>query len=201
MNDRDFLPCHYPQVTMKFFFKRVLPTREFIYKNKFLSWILNKVGNSQMFQINRHAIAGGISVGVFFGALPIPLQIPCALFCAACFRLNVITAALGTLYSNPITYAPLFYFNYRVGEIFFKSSTATEVNMDLSNLGHLGGNVLMPLFSGSVVVGVVLSATAYFSLYFAWQWSVWSYLKERQKRFLNSEKDKNFWFKKDKKDK
>lgn len=186
---------------MKFFFKKVLPERESIYKNRLFSKILNKVGNAQMFQINRHAVAGGISVGVFFGALPIPLQIPCSLFCATCFRLNVITAAIGTLYSNPITYAPIFYFNYRVGEIFFKSSTATNVDMDLSNLGSLGGNILMPLFLGSVVVGLVLAAITYFSIYFAWQWSVWRYLQERRTRFLNAHKDKHFWFKKNKKDK
>jgi len=53
---------------------------------------------------------------VFFGFLIPVLQIPFAAMVALILRANLPVAAVSTLVSNPLTYAPIFVAAYRVGK-------------------------------------------------------------------------------------
>lgn len=171
---------------MKFFFKKLLPNRERLGKSKAVRYVLDRVGNAYIWQVNRRSIAGGVAVGLFFGSLPIPIQIPCSLLVAGFLRYNVSIAAFATLYSNPLTMPVLFYMNYRVGKWLFSGSTQSILQEDyfsVDNLMHMGGKILVPLFSGSIVVGIVLAFLSYFLIYFLWYWQLLYKLKGRKKWF------------------
>ena len=68
--------------------------------------------------------AKGFAIGVFSGCFPFfGLQTLLGVFLAKLAKGNILLAAIGTWISNPFTYVPLYYFNYKVGSIFFKGSS------------------------------------------------------------------------------
>lgn len=73
-------------------------------------------------------------------------------------------AAGGTWISNPLTYLPIFAFNYRVGRWFLGGSGDNPFN-DLASLQGLmeaGASVTIALMLGSLVMGLLLGPLSYF---------------------------------------
>lgn len=166
---------------MKFFFKRILPAPEKLIANRLLHWLLKKIGNAYIWQVNRRSIAGGFATGLFFGCLPIPIQIPCAVAAAVFMRFNVPIAAFSTLFSNPFTMPMIFYGNYQVGCWFLGGHEGlSEWHFTVANLKQLGGQILIPLFTGSVLVGTLLASIGYCVIYYLWQWKLVQVLSKRK---------------------
>ena len=68
--------------------------------------------------------ARGLAAGIFCGCFPIfGLQTLAGITLASVVRGNHLLAAAGTWISNPFTYVPLYWFNYRIGALL-----APEVN-------------------------------------------------------------------------
>ena len=69
-------------------------------------------------QSTPHALARGIGVGCFAGMFPLfGLQTAIALVLAIPLRGNKILAVAATWISNPFTYVPIYWLNYKLGEI------------------------------------------------------------------------------------
>jgi hypothetical protein len=124
-------------------------------------------------------IARGIASGVFAGWFPwMGLQIIIAVFFALLIRGNKIAAAAATWVSNPLTYVPIFGFNYKVGEWLLGSwnSTITEQSFEQSwqsfdAMMQLGWSFVITLFFGSFIVGFVMATISYFlSLRLIYRW-------------------------------
>jgi uncharacterized protein (DUF2062 family) len=112
------------------------------------------------------AIARGLACGVFAGCFPwFGLQTILGIFLAFLVRGNKIAAALGTWISNPFTYAPLFFFNFKIGQLIL-GDHSTNIEFKLSNnwseVTQLGQKVLIDLFLGSFVVGLIACIIVYF---------------------------------------
>jgi uncharacterized protein (DUF2062 family) len=132
-------------------------------------------------------IARGIAVGVFAGWFPwMGLQMIFAVFFAFLVRGNKIAAAAATWVSNPLTYVPIFGFNYKVGEwlLGLRDSAVTEQSFEQSwqsfdSMMLLGWNFVITLFFGSFVVGIFATALSYFlSLRLIYRW------RNRRRRYL-----------------
>lgn len=165
---------------MKFFFKRILPAPDKLKSNRFLRWIFHKIGNAYIWQVNRRSIAGGLAAGLFFGSLPIPIQIPCAVTVAIFMRFNAPIAAFSTLFSNPFTMPVIFYANYRLGRWVLGGEAISDVQFTVQNIKQLSGQILIPLFTGSVLLGTILAAVSYCSVYYLWHWHLVRHLETRQ---------------------
>ena len=88
--------------------------RDITYK-KILSLFRNQNG-SPFFN------AKGLAIGVFSGCFPFfGFQTLIGIFFAKIAKGNIALAAIGTWISNPFTYIPLYYFNYKVGSIFLNN--------------------------------------------------------------------------------
>ena len=70
-----------------------------------------------LWHLNRHSIAGGFAVGLFAGLVPGPFQMLCAAILAVAWHVNLPTALLTTLYTNPFTIVPLYVIAYRYGRL------------------------------------------------------------------------------------
>lgn len=154
---------------MKFFFKRILPNADTFRRQRFLQPLLQRMPFAQIWQVNRFTIAGGVAVGAFFGNLPIPAQTFCAAAGAMFLRVNMPIAVIVTFYSNPLTMTPLSYLNYRVG------AWVSGISVDPDNLTFtfhkitkLTGEILLPLFTGSVVLGLLYASISYLVVRFLW---------------------------------
>tara|TARA_Y100001968_G_scaffold51762_1_gene42731 strand:+ start:42470 stop:42934 length:465 start_codon:yes stop_codon:yes gene_type:complete len=76
---------------------------------KFLYWLWKQEGTPS--QISR-----GIAVGVFSGCFPFfGLQTILGIMLASLFRGNRLLAVSATWISNPFTYLPLYWFNFKLG--------------------------------------------------------------------------------------
>ena len=129
---------------------------------KFISWLWNQEGSP--FQR-----ALGFGVGIFSGCFPFfGLQTLMGVFLAKMFKGNSILAALGTWISNPITYVPLYFFNYRIGSLLLNTKS------DIVDVGHITTNELWSqgwylssrLLIGSTCVGFVTGLIGALCLYF-----------------------------------
>lgn len=94
---------------------RLLPTPEALRAQRGLRWLGPLLERPWLWQFNRHTVAAGVGIGVFFGFIVPILQIACAAVFAVLLRANLPVAAASTLVSNPFTYAPIVVAAYHVG--------------------------------------------------------------------------------------
>ncbi len=104
--------------------------------------------------------AKGLAIGVFSGCFPFfGFQTLIGVFFAKLAKGNIILAALGTWISNPFTYVPLYYFNYKVGSIFLNTSSSENIEKSLviHDLWKQGRIFSLKLLLGSSCVGLLLA--------------------------------------------
>ena len=137
--------------------------RDITYK-KILSLFRNQNG-SPFFN------AKGLAIGVFSGCFPFfGFQTLIGVFFAKLAKGNIFLAAIGTWISNPLTYVPLYYFNYKVGSIFLNNppNKIFEENLVIDDLWKQGSIVSLRLLLGSFCVGLflaVISGCVFFFIY------------------------------------
>ena len=104
--------------------------------------------------------AKGLAIGVFSGCFPFfGFQTLIGAFFAKLAKGNIYLAALGTWISNPFTYVPLYYFNYKVGSFFLNNSSDNliEKNLAIDDLWKQGSIFSIRLLLGSSIVGLFLA--------------------------------------------
>ena len=104
--------------------------------------------------------ARGLAAGVFCGCYPFfGLQIVFSVGVASLVRGNHLLAAAGTLVSNPLTYLPLYWFNYLVGcRLLGPGQGVINLSeLNRSSLWAQGWEFSQRILLGSSVVGMVLA--------------------------------------------
>ena len=104
--------------------------------------------------------AKGLAIGVLSGCYPFfGFQTLLGVFFAKLAKGNVLLAAIGTWISNPFTYIPLYYLNYKVGSIFFNTSSneIVEKSLVINDLWKQGRIFSLKLLLGSSCVGFLLA--------------------------------------------
>ena len=120
---------------------------------KFISWLWNQEGS-----LSQRAL--GLGVGIFSGCFPFfGFQTLMGVFFAKIAKGNIVLAAIGTWISNPFTYIPLYYFNYKVGSIFLNnpSNKILEKSLVIDDLWKQGRIFSLKLLLGSSCVGILLA--------------------------------------------
>ncbi len=114
--------------------------------------------------------ARGLAAGIFCGCFPFfGLQTLLGVALASVVRGNHLLAAAGTWVSNPFTYVPLYWFNYRLGCWLLGPGQGWPGLDALRAEGftQLGWSVASRLLLGSSLVGVVFAAAGGW-LYWWW---------------------------------
>ena len=136
------------------------------------------------FSINRRSVSGGVALGLFIGMLPLPIHTALSVLLGLLLRVNLPMAVLANWVANPLTYAPIFYGEYRLGarllhlpvENFSMDQSWTELAAGLAE-------VWQPLWLGSLVGGLVLAGLGYGLTNLAWGISTrWRYRRRRRNR-------------------
>ena len=128
---------------------------------KFSYWLWNQEGSPSLRAL-------GFGVGIFSGCFPFfGLQTLIGVFLAKIFKGNSLLAAVGTWVSNPFTYVPLYYFNYRVGSSLFdiEKDIVDFQNITTSELWSQSWRLSVRLFMGSLFVGLVTGIISGLCLY------------------------------------
>ena len=104
--------------------------------------------------------AKGLAIGVFSGCFPFfGFQTLIGIFFAKIAKGNIVLAALGTWISNPFTYIPLYYLNYKVGSIVLNTTPnkIIEKSLAIDDLWKQGRMFSLKLLLGSSCVGFLLA--------------------------------------------
>jgi uncharacterized protein (DUF2062 family) len=113
------------------------------------------------------AVARGLAAGVFSGMFPLfGFQTIIALILAIIIKGNKLVAAIATWISNPLTYVPLYMFNFYIGKWLLGGHEVVPFSpIDVTSWGQLselGAIVLLCLFLGCLVSGIITSVISYF---------------------------------------
>ncbi len=118
--------------------------------NLFLIWLWSQEGSPG-------ERARGLAFGVFAGCFPFfGLQTILGIALASLFKGNRVLAVAGTWISNPITYIPLYLFNYEIGCLILGSKTENIVFRELTWDNIIGNSSILTIrvLIGSFIVGL-----------------------------------------------
>ena len=112
-------------------------------------------------------LSRGLAVGVFAGCFPFfGLQSFVGVLLATLFRGSKVAAVAGTWISNPLTYLPIYVFNYKVGKYLLGMESQSLSQLDFQSIAQfkeLGSTVVSTFIFGCFVVGLIASLLTYFS--------------------------------------
>ncbi|WP_293067588.1 MULTISPECIES: DUF2062 domain-containing protein [unclassified Moorena] len=137
--------------------KSIRPRGTFRRRLKYIYWRLVRM------QGKPEAIARGLACGVFAGFFPLfGLQLIIGILLAVLLRGNKIAATAGTWISNPLTYVPIFAFNFHVGEWLLNQDELANVSFQSwQEFRELGSEIVLTLFVGCFAVGLVCAVVSY----------------------------------------
>lgn len=99
----------------KKFLQRILPNRQELEQHKLLRKLGPWVLHPGVWTLHRRSVAGGVAAGLFCGLLPAPFQMLTAALASFLFHWNLPVAVFATLYTNPITFIPLYLLSLKIG--------------------------------------------------------------------------------------
>ncbi|HZW22699.1 DUF2062 domain-containing protein [Noviherbaspirillum sp.] len=181
-------------------FMRRLPTAESLRDKPFLKPFAPYLHHHFLWQFNRRSVAGGVATGLFFGILVPFAQIFLAAIAAIFLRVNLPVAALCTLVSNPLTFPPIYYLAYRLGDVLtgsepIPSETAIDAEVEHAmavQQGEVDGwipqlaewlhSVGFPLMTGLAVLAASAAIVGYVGVSALWHLHVrLSWMRRRQR--------------------
>lgn len=178
------------------FMGRLMPTPEALRAHRSLRWLGPLLERPWLWHFNRHTVAAGVGIGVFFGFLVPVMQIACAAIFSVLLRANLPVAAVSTLVSNPLTLAPIVVAAYRVGASIAgpppSESKAAAIEDEISEapirevieprwwerFAGAGRQIML----GLAVFAVVGSVSGYFLTHLIWRIAVHARRRRRRAR-------------------
>jgi uncharacterized protein len=175
--------------------KKILPSHEMFRESRWLRWLDPWLGHPRLWHMHRRSVAKGVAIGLVTGLIPGPIQILLAALLAIPLRANIPAAAFATLYTNPLTFVPLYLLAYQVGR-WVTGSTApppvipAEVELRWGNLTSfvpemfrwvlsLGDTLLI----GLAIQSSVFALAGYVLTMLLWRTAVgWAWARRRHVR-------------------
>ncbi len=125
--------------------------------------------------MNRRSVSRAVLVGLFFAMMPMPFQMLAVLAVLPFFAFNAPIALVLVWISNPLSMPFIFYVEYLVGEmLLMRSSEDTAQSAEIS-LAWFENNIeaiVVPLYTGALFCGIVLSVVGFLLVNRLWIRSV-----------------------------
>ncbi|MCD6223875.1 MAG: DUF2062 domain-containing protein [Deltaproteobacteria bacterium] len=109
-------------------------------------------------------IAKGATWGIFISITPtFGLHALIALGISIIFRLNKLATVVGSWFNNHLTAIPIYYMCYKVGTFITGKNVDFSIKpLSFSRYLHLGLDILVPLWIGSIIIGILISFPMFF---------------------------------------
>ena len=92
-----------------------VPSHDEIFASRWLKPLAPYFNKPYFWVGSRRKVALAVGIGLFAGMMPGPTQMLTALLLAYVLRANLPVSLVTTLYTNPLTYLPLYYAAYELG--------------------------------------------------------------------------------------
>ncbi len=160
--------------------KQYIPNREQVQNSRYLKWMGDTLHIADLWHFNRRSVAKAFACGLFWTFIPIPVQTVPAAISALLLRVNLPIAIATVWLTNPITFPPILYLNYRFGCWLLGITHIESFTWSMSWFVHLVENAWLPLFLGSFVTAILASIIGYYLTHLAWRYHIQSKQKSRR---------------------
>jgi len=157
-------------------------------KNKLDEFIKKYKIPREYLSVNRKSITRGLLVGIFWGFIPMPMQMLAVVFTTPFFKFNVPIAITTVWLSNPITMPFMYYLEYLTGT-FLLGMEHLHVEMSIEWFQKHLDDIFIPLYTGTLFYSITISTLIYYLVNWLWINSV-KKEKRHQKRKDNKKKKK-----------
>jgi uncharacterized protein (DUF2062 family) len=130
--------------------------------------------------INRRMVTRGVAVGLFWGFIPMPMQMLAVMATTPFLRFNVPIAISMVWLSNPITMPPMYYMEYLTGNFLLGREGIKDIELSMSWFTENFDDILVPLYVGTAFYSIVVTGIVYVVLNRLWVSSVHSEKQERK---------------------
>ena len=130
--------------------------------------------------VNRRMITRGVAVGLFWGFIPMPMQMLAVMATTPFLRFNVPIAISMVWLSNPITMPPMYYMEYLTGNFLLGREGIDDIELTMSWFTENFDDILVPLYVGTAFYSLVVTGIIYVVLNRLWVNSVHSEKEERK---------------------
>ena len=126
--------------------------------------------------VNRKSISRGVLIGLFWGFIPMPMQMLAVLFVTPFFKFNVPIAISMVWLSNPLTMPLMYYMEYQTGTYLLgiEGLEHAEFNFEFTLIWFKENwsNLLYPLYIGTLPYSLGVSTFVYYIINRLWILSV-----------------------------
>ncbi len=164
--------------------KRIMPDHKTMREHPHLKKFGKYITEPKLWHLNKNSVASGLALGLFIGFMPIFGQMAIAAALAIILRVNLPIAVMGCWISNPITFAPIFFFSYKLGAWILQVPVGQHsFEVSWHWLTHEFLVIWQPLLLGSFISGLVAALLGVFLVHFLWRRIVihnWRKRKEKK---------------------
>lgn len=122
--------------------------------------------------INRKSVSRGVLIGLFWGFVPMPMQMLAVLACTPFVRFNVPIAFMMVWLSNPVTMPLMYYMEYKTGNLLLGREGIEGVELTLEWFQNHWDDIVLPLYVGTIPYSVGVSSLLYLLINRLWILSV-----------------------------
>lgn len=178
-------------MTLRSIFKRYLPKQHEIADHHYFRHFGSALKNPNLWHLTRRSSAGGVATGLFCAFIPIPVQMLIAALLAILFRVNLPLAVIFAWVTNPVTFAPIFIFSYKLGTWLLDEpvrQVAFELTLEwfTDKLIH----IWEPLLLGSMILGSLSALAGYIAIRLIWRMALvrkWDERRRRRQKLRNTD--------------
>jgi hypothetical protein len=144
-----------------------LPHPDAIRGHQGLRWMAPVLGHPRLWHLHRRSVALGVAIGLVTGLIPGPIQMLMAALIAIPLRANIPAAVFTTLYTNPLTFVPLYILAYNVGRLVTGEKAAAhlprEFEWSWSGLADVMPELMRWIVSlgDTLVIGLAIQLTVF----------------------------------------
>ena len=182
------MPILYPSMSLRSFFKRYLPEHHKIREHQYIRQFGSLLHDPNIWHLTRRSSAGGVAAGLFCAFIPLPIHMIVAAAVAILFRVNLPLAVIFTWVTNPLTFAPIFIFAYKLGT---RILDVPERQVEFEPVLHKLIHIWEPLFLGSFILASISALIGYVAVRMLWRLTAVRKWEERRKRNIKNTEDRS----------
>lgn len=95
--------------------RKYLPSQEWLRRQSSLGPVRHRLLEPELWHLHRRSVGGACFIGLFCAFMPIPGQMLLAASLAIAARVNLPLSVTLVWVSNPLTFAPMYFFAYKLG--------------------------------------------------------------------------------------
>ncbi len=131
------------------------------------------------FGINRRSVTRAVAVGLFWGFIPMPMQMLAVIATTPLMRFNVPIAISMVWLSNPLTMPPMYYIEYLTGNFILGQEGIGNIELTMEWFKSNLGDIFLPLYTGTAFYSIVVTGIIYLIMNRLWVHSVHSEKEEK----------------------